>query len=115
MTESSTIKKRILSELIKSEENSEEEKLINEIGQNLDNLVEMILNNSENKINFVQNFICNIVEINNELIKCLPNFQNLKDEINIRFILSSKQIYNLAVEIYFSIHDMINVINLFFN
>ena len=71
----------------------------------------MILNHSENKINYIQSFICNIVEINKDLLKCLPNFENLNEEndINFRFILSSKHIYNLAIEIYFSIYDMIDV------
>jgi hypothetical protein len=69
----------------------------------------MILNKSENKINYIQSFICNIVEINTELIKMLPNFENLKDDIFIRYIVSSKQIYNLALEIYFSINDLYNV------
>ncbi len=101
--------KRILCELIKSEDNKKEEKIITEIGQNLDILVDMILNKSENKINYIQSFICNIIEINTELIKMLPNFENLKDDIFIRYILSSKQIYNLALEIYFSINDLYNV------
>jgi hypothetical protein len=103
--------------LTKSEENNLDEKIISEIGQNLDDLIEMILNNSENsiKINYIKSFICNIVEINKNLLKCLPNYENLniENEINLRFIVSSKNIYNLAVEIYFSIYDMIGVRNLF--
>jgi hypothetical protein len=110
---SNFIKKRIFSVLIKSEENNLEEKIISEIGQNLEDLIEMILNNSENriKINYIKSFICNIVEINKNLLKFLPNYENLKidNEINFRFIVSSKNIYNQAIEIYFSIYDMIDV------
>jgi hypothetical protein len=100
--------------LIKSEENKQEEQIFAEIGQNLDSLVDMILNKSDNKISYIQSSICNIVEINTELIKMLPDFENLKDDIFIRYIVSSKQIYNLAVEIYFSINDMVNVLKIFF-
>lgn len=107
--ENQIIKKRLLCELIKSEENLQEEKTFEEIGQNIDPLIDLILNKSENKINYIQSFICNIVEINTELIKLLPSFENLKDDVFIRYIISSKQIYNLAVEIYFSINDIYNV------
>ena len=108
-----TFSKRILCELIKSDENQKEEKLVYEISQKMDNLIEMILNKSENKIYFVQLFICYIVEINSELIRLLPEFDNLNEDIYIRYIISAKNIYNYAVEVYFSINDMYNVKNIF--
>lgn len=104
-----TFSKRILCELIKSDVNEKEEESICDIGQKLNDLIEMILNKSENKIYFVQMFICYIVEINSELIRLLPEFQNLHDDIYIRYIVSAKNIYNYAIEVYFSINDMYNV------
>lgn len=104
-----TFSKRILCELIKSDVNEKEEEIICDIGQKLNDLIEMILNKSENKIYFVQMFICYIVEINSELIRILPEFENINDDIYIRYIISAKNIYNYAIEVYFSINDMYNV------
>jgi len=104
-----TFSKRILCELIKSDVNQKEGEIIYDIGQKLNDLVEIILNKSENKFYFVQTFICYIVEINSELIRLLPEFANLKDDIYIRYIISSKNIYNYAIEVYFSLNDMYNV------
>jgi len=104
-----TFSKRIFCELIKSDSNQKEEEIICDIGQKLNDLIEMILNNSENKIYFVQMFICYIVEINSELIRLLPEFKDINDDIYIRYIISAKNIYNYAIEVYFSINDMYNV------
>ncbi len=104
-----TFSKRILCELIKSDSNQKEEEMICEIGQKLNNLIEMILNNSDNKIYYVQMFVCYIVEINSDLIRLLHEFKDISDDVYIRYIVSAKNIYNYAIEVYFSINDMYNV------
>lgn len=96
--------------MIKSDVDENEKNIIYEISKKLDYLIEMILNKCENKFYYVQMFICYIVEINSELIKLLPEFRNFKHDINLRYIISAKNIYNYAIEIYFSLQDLHNVI-----
>ena len=106
---SSIISKRILCELIKSDVDEKEKNTVYDISKKLDQLIDIILNKCENKIYFIQMFICYIVEINSDLIKLIPECSNLKHDINLRYIISAKNIYNYAIEVYFSIHDLYNV------
>jgi hypothetical protein len=106
---SKLISKRLLCELSKSEEDESERKIVFEISKKLDFLIEIILNKYDNKIHYIQNFMCYIVEINSEIIRLLPEFENLKSDINLRFIITAKNIYNYALEVYFSLHDLYNV------
>lgn len=101
--------KRILCELIKSETNEEENTKIYEISNKFSYFIEVILNKSQNKFHFIQDFICYIVEINSELIKILPEYHNLNEEINLRFIIPAKNVYDFAFEIYFALYDLYNV------
>ncbi len=103
------VSKRILCELIKTEIDDQEKEIAYEISKKLDFLIEMILNKCENKIHYIQLFMCFIVEINSELIRLLPQYQNMTDDLNIRFILPAKNIYNFALEVYFSLNDLYNV------
>ena len=103
------ITKRILCELIKTDIDENERQTAYEISKKLDNLIELILNKCDNKIHFIQLFMCFIVEINSELIRILPEYQNLSEDVNMRFIIPAKNIYNFALEVYFSIHDLYNV------
>ena len=105
------ISKRILCELIKSDIDDKEKEVAYEISKKLDFLVEMILNKCENKIHYIQFFMCFIVEINSELIRMLPQYQDLSDDFNLRFIITAKNLYNFALEIYFSLNDLYNVKN----
>ena len=101
--------KRILCELVKSENNETENKLALEISEKVTHLFDMILNQSQNKFYCIQEFLCYIVEINSELIRIFPEYKDLSDDINLRFIITSKNIYNLAFEIYFTLHDLYKV------
>ena len=109
------ITKRILCELIKTDIDENERQTAYEISKKLDNLIELILNKCDNKIHFIQLFMCFIVEINSELIRILPEYQNLSEDVNMRFIIPAKNIYNFALEVYFSIHDLFNVKLIIFN
>jgi hypothetical protein len=104
------VSKRILCELIKTEMDDQEKEIAYEISKKLDFLIEMILNKCENKIHYIQLFMCFIVEINSELVRMLPQYQNMTDEMNIRFIIPAKNIYNFAIEVYFSLNDLANVL-----
>lgn len=110
LLENKVYSKRILCELVKTENNSSENMLVMEISEKVSNLVDMILNQSQNKFYCIQDFLCYIVEINSELIRIFPEYKDLKDDTNLRFIVTAKNIYNLAFEIYFTIHDLYKVI-----
>lgn len=107
----SFVSKRILCELLKSDSDDREREIANEVSKKLDFLIDIILNRGENKIHFIQQFMCYIVEINSELIRILPEYSNLTEDLNLRFILPAKNIYNYAIEVYFSIHDLYQVLN----
>lgn len=107
----SFISKRILCELLKSDVDEREKAIANDASQKFDFLIDIILNRGENKIHFINQFMCYIVEINSELIKILPEYKDSSEDINLRFIIPAKNIYNYAVEVYFSIHDLYQVIN----
>lgn len=108
-----TYSKRIICELVKSENNKTENELAIEISEKVNNLVDMILNHSQNKFYCIKEFLCYIVEINSDLIRIFPEYKDLKDDMNLRFIVISKNVYNLAFEIYFTLHDLYKV-NFFF-
>jgi hypothetical protein len=114
LTTKSIVSKRILCELIKSDENENEKLALCEISKKLDLLLDVILNKCENKIHYIQLFMCFIVEINSELIRILPEYNNLNEDLNMRFIIPAKNIYNFALEVYFSIHDLYNVIYVYY-
>ena len=105
----SIVSKRILCELIKSDITAEEKKTANEISQRLEFLIDLILNKCNNKIHFIQYFMCYIVEINSELIRMIPEYKDLSQDLNLRFIMPAKNLYNFAIEVYFSLHDLYNV------
>jgi len=101
--------KRILCELIKSETNEEENIKITEISNKFSYFIEVILNKSQNKFHFIQDLLCYIVEINSELIKILPEYNDLNEDMNLRYIIPAKNVYNFALEIYFVLYDLYNV------
>ena len=99
--------------MIRSQITDNEQNTAKEISHKLEFLIDLILNKCENKIHFIQLFMCNIVEINSDLIRMIPEYKDLSEDMNLRFIMPSKNIYNYAVEVYFSIHDLYNVKYLF--
>jgi hypothetical protein len=105
----SFVSKRILCELIKSDINETEEIVVNEISKKLDNLIDIILNKCENQLHYIQYFMCYIVEINSELIRMIPEYKDLSEDLNLRFIVPAKNIYNFSIEVFFSIHDLYNI------
>ncbi len=105
----SIVSKRILCELVKSDITAEEKTTANEISQRLEFFIDLILNKCNNKIHFIQYFMCYIVEINSELIRMIPEYKDLSHNLNLRFIMPAKNLYNFAIEVYFSLHDLYNV------
>jgi hypothetical protein len=103
------ISKRVYWELTKSNIDDKEKELVNGISQKVDILIDIILNKNENHYHYVQLFICNIVELNSELIRLLPEYKDIPDNLNLRFIMLAKNIYNFAIEVYFSINDLYNI------
>jgi hypothetical protein len=106
----SFVSKRILCELLKSDTDEKEKEKVLEISKKLDFLIDIILNKGDNKIHYINGFMCYIVEINTELIKILPEYSDLQEDLHLRFIIPAKNIYNFAMEVYFSIHDLYQVI-----
>jgi hypothetical protein len=106
---SKVISKRVYWELTKSNIDDHEKELVHSISQKVDVLIDIILNKNDNRFHYVQLFVCNIVELNSELIRLLPEYKDIPDNLNLRFIVPAKNIYNYAIEVYFSINDLYNI------
>ena len=104
---SSFYSKRILSELQKCEFSEEIQIKINEISEKVfDLFLDVLIYYGERSINIIKPFICYIVEINSNIIKILPEYQNLEENLIIRFIVPAIEIYHRVFEIYASIYDL---------
>ena len=104
---SSFYSKRILSGLQKCDFSEELQNKINEISEKVfDLFLDVLIYYGERSINIIKPFICYIVEINSNIIKILPEYQNLKENIIIRFIVPAIEIYHRVFEIYASIYDL---------
>jgi hypothetical protein len=82
---------------------------IKEMAGKFDRVIDIILNKFNTKHHFIQDFVCYIVELNKDIINLHPNYQNYKNDINLRFIITSKNIYYIAIEFYFILHDLYEV------
>lgn len=99
--------KRVISELIKCEIDDDTRAKINEISQKVDELfLDVLLNQNDKNINLINSFVCYIIEINSAIIKLIPEYINLRDDLSLRFIVPAKNMYNKFFEIYFSIYDL---------
>ena len=104
---SSFYSKRILSELKKCELSEEIQNKINEISEKVfDLFLDVLIYYGERSINIIKPFICYIVEINSNIIKILPEYKNLEENLIIRFIVPAIEIYHRVFEIYASIYDL---------
>ena len=103
------IKKRILCELIKTESEECEKKEITEIANSLNPVLDIIINRNHAKVSHLQNFITYFVELHSDLVKTFPEYKDLKEDSTFRFIITAKNIYNFAFEVYFTLYDLYNV------
>ena len=93
--------------LINNEMEIEEENKINEISEKVfDLFLDVLIYYGERSINIIKPFICYIVEINSNIIKILPEYKNLEENLIIRFIVPAIEIYHRVFEIYASIYDL---------
>ena len=101
-----TLSKRIIGEVCQEQINEKELEFTNDIALKADTLVELILNHSNHKVYNVRNFLCYIVEINSDLIKLFPEYEDLPDDINLRVIIGARNLYLIALEVYYSVGDL---------
>jgi hypothetical protein len=118
--EFSLCEKRVLSELAKCDYGPDVTNFVKEISEKIyENYLDKVLNmkTPSKHMKVVGPFVCYFLEFCPELIKDLLGIsktgiisqdQNEKDEIDfyISFIVPAKQLYNLVLEIYFSISDL---------
>lgn len=101
-----TISKRIVGEVCQENINEKELEFTQDIALKADTLVELILNQSNHKVYNIRNFLCYIVELNSELIKLFPEYEDLPDDVNLRVIIGARNLYLIALEVYYSIGDL---------
>lgn len=105
----SVYSKRLLSELIRCEVDPQMEKLIKEISLKIeDSMLDQMINKKTNcSINVIKHFVCYNIEIGTELIKTIPEYKDLQEEVTLKFIVPAKEIYNKFAEVYFSFFDLV--------
>lgn len=103
------ISKRIVGEICQEQINEKELEFTQDIALKADTLVELILNQSNHKVYNIRNFLCYIVELNSELIKLFPEYEDLPDDINLRVIIGARNLYLIALEVYYSIGDLYDI------
>ena len=94
--------KRVLSELVKCETDSNTLNLINNLGKKIDEFYLDKLLNSKYKITTLMgNFLCYIIEFNYEMIKSFPGYEGINKDLCLRFIVPAKEFYNSTLELFF--------------
>lgn len=102
--------KRVLNELTKMEVSEENKKLIEDISEKVDDIfLDILMNHSEKSICAIQNFLCYRVHVDSKIIRLLPEYKTLKNELTLEYIVTAKNIYYRLIEIYFSLHDLLFV------
>ena len=99
--------KRLFCELVKENIDSNTNEIIESILNNL-NLTffkEKLEKKNYNDIEFINPFLCYIIEVNSEEIKNQIK-KNISNDYKFRFIFPAKNIYIRAIEIYFSLYDL---------
>ena len=107
--DSSVYSKRLLSELIRCEVDPPTEKMIREISRKIDEtMLDQMINKRTNcSINLIKNFVCYNIEIDSDLIRTIPEYKDLQEDITVKFIVPAKDIYNKFAEVYFSLYDLV--------
>jgi len=107
-TNTSFYSKRLLSELTKCEIEEGMKKLIDDISTKIeDNYLDDLINNQKNcYLTTISYFLCYIVEITSDMIREIPEFKNIKEDITLRFMVTAKNFYLKACEVYFSLFDL---------
>ena len=98
--------KRVLSEVVKLNMDEETEKKIILISKKIEeSYLDKILNSKYKMIKVLDHFICYIVEFNSKMIKSIFKNQIL-DDVNIRFIVPSKEIFNMTFELFIVLSNL---------
>lgn len=103
------INKRIIGEVCEETINEKELEFTNDIALKADTLVELILNHSNHKVFNIRNFLCYIVDINSAVIKLFPEYEDIPEDINLRVIIGARNLYLIALEVYYSIGDLYDI------
>lgn len=104
-----TISKRLFGEVCQETITEKEFELTKNLAFKADTLVEVILNQSNHIVYNIRNFLCYIVDIQSDLIKLFSECEELPDEINLRVIIGARNLYLIALEVYYSIADLYDI------
>lgn len=98
--------KRVMSELVKYEPDNVSLDHIKKISQIID---EKFLDkelNEKKTLHVVGSFVCYLVDFCSDFIKTIPGCENAPNDLTLEFIVPVKELYNLVMEIFFSISDL---------
>ena len=100
--------KRLFTTLTKFDADEETMKLIDEISSKidkyyLDDLINRKINCSFHEI---KSLMCYVVEITPQMVRSINGFQDVTENLTLRFIVPAKELYNKVLETYFSLYDL---------
>lgn len=103
------VSKRVVGQLSQDGFNESEQDFTNGIAIKIDGLIDILLAQGTHKTFNIRNFLCYIVEINSDLIRLFPEYEDIPDTINLRVIIGARNLYLVALEVYYSICDLYDI------
>ena len=106
--EDKVFSKRVLSELVKCDIDDRTRNFIIDISKKIEEkFLDISLNvNPKKDYKINQHFVCYVAEYKEDLIKEMFKIKEVPHDLTIRIIVPVKELYNLVLEIYFSISDL---------
>ena len=104
--DTSIYSKRVLSELVKYEADNVSKDYIMKLSEIIDeNYLDEKLNEDKN-FNVFGHFVCYQIDFTTNFIKRIPGYENITNEMTFEYIVPVKELYNLVMEVFFSISDL---------
>ena len=105
---SNTYSKKVVSELIKSEFDPKIMKIIEKASKIIDEkYLDSLLNTTQKTVCLIQYFCCYIVDFTPEILQnILPEYKDILQNFDIKFIVLAKELYNTTMEIFTTIYDL---------
>ena len=99
---------RIISKVIKNEVDSNTLEIIKNVAKKIDEkYLDSLLNKSSKPIVIIKYFSCYIVEFPPKMLQNIePNYKDVLNNFSIKFVILAKELYNTAMELFCSIHDL---------
>ena len=105
--DTSIYSKRVLSELVKFEADKVSKDYIMKLSEKIDEFyLDQKLNEMKDPM-IIGSFVCYMVDFYSDFIRTIPGYADADENLILRFIVPVKELYNLVLEVFFSISNLI--------